>query len=80
MQIKVLTLKNWCIKNITPLAWQRIIIKVLPQFRDRGFDLNVLEEPPADLMFGDEEFTLFSGALDEIYKISFPKEVLERIQ
>ncbi|SMD37732.1 hypothetical protein SAMN04488029_3433 [Reichenbachiella faecimaris] len=79
MKIKVLTLKNWCNKSITPLAWQRIIIKILPEMRDRGFELNALEDPAPDLTFGEEEFQLFTNSLDTVYKITFPKEVLEKI-
>lgn len=80
MRIKVVTLKNWCNKSITPLAWQRVIIKILPEMRERGFELQSLEEPTPDLVFGDEEFKLFASSLDTVYKITFPKEVLERIQ
>lgn len=80
MKIKVLVLKNWCTKNITPLAWQRVIIKTLPQLREKGFELAQLEEPTPEMTFGEEEFGFFSGALDELYKISFPKEVLQKIQ
>jgi len=80
MKIKVVTLKNWCTKNITPLAWQRVIIKLLPQLRTRGFELNQLEEPPDELIFSDAELALVSDALNELYKISLPKEVTEKIQ
>ncbi|WP_420581044.1 hypothetical protein [Reichenbachiella sp.] len=47
--------------------------------RDRGFELNALEDPTPDLTFGEEEFQLFSNSLDTVYKITFPKEVLEKI-
>lgn len=80
MKIKALILKNWCNKNITPLAWQRIIIKILPQLRDKGFSLEDLENPQADHVFGDTEFGLFANTLESLYNISFPKEVLEKIQ
>lgn len=79
MKIKVLTLKNWCNKSITPLAWQRVIIKILPELREKGFELNQLEEPTPDMIFGEDEFQLFTNSLDAVYKIEFPKEVLEKI-
>lgn len=80
MKIKVVILKNWCNKNITPLAWQRIIIKVLPQYRERGFSLEDLENPQDNHVFGDEEFRLFTTTLETLYGISFPKEVLQKMQ
>lgn len=79
MKIKVVILKNWCNKNITPLAWQRIVLKVLPELRACGFELNQLEEPTPDMVFGEKEFEHFSRSLDTVYKIEFPKEVLEKI-
>ncbi|PIB34954.1 hypothetical protein BFP72_05885 [Reichenbachiella sp. 5M10] len=80
MKIKVLTLKNWCNNNITPLAWQRIIIKILPELRNKGFELDELEEPASDRLFQEEEFKLFAEALNTIYNITFPKEVMDKIQ
>ncbi|UXP31977.1 hypothetical protein N6H18_16655 [Reichenbachiella agarivorans] len=80
MKIKVITLKNWCNSNITPLAWQRIIIKILPQLREKGFELDELEEPAPDRLFQEEEFKLFSGALNALYNITFPQEVMDKIQ
>lgn len=80
MKIKVITLQKWCNANITPLAWQRVIIKVLPQLREQGFELDELENPTEDRIFQDAEFKLFAEALTAIYNISFPKEVLEKIK
>lgn len=80
MKIKLVVLKNWCTKNITPLAWQRIVLKVLPQLREKGFDLGELENPGDDRVFTEEEFGLFAKTLESMYGITFPKEVLEKIQ
>ncbi|MGL1886347.1 MAG: hypothetical protein OCD76_07520 [Reichenbachiella sp.] len=80
MKIKVVTLQAWCNKNITPLAWQRIIIKILPQLREKGFELDELENPAPDRIFEDGEFKMFAEALTTIYNISFPKEVMEKFQ
>ena len=55
-------------------------IKILPQLRELGFELNELEEPTPEMVFGDEEFKLFTSSLDIVYKITFPKEVLEKIK
>ncbi len=80
MKIKLTILKNWCTKNITPLAWQRIVLKLLPQLREKGFDLSELENPTDDHFFSEEEFGLFAQTLESMYSITFPKEVLEKIQ
>jgi len=78
MQPKIILLKNWCTKNITPLAWQRIILKILPQLREKGFDLSELESPSEDRCFGEAEFDLFIQTLENMYGMVFPKEVLKK--
>ncbi|MEQ6120909.1 hypothetical protein [Reichenbachiella sp. MALMAid0571] len=80
MKLKILILKNWCTKNITPLAWQRIVLKILPQLREKGFDLSELENPSEERYFGEAEFGLFTQTLESMYGMTFPKEVLEKSQ
>jgi len=80
MKIKILILKTWCNKTITPLAWQRVVIKGLPEFRTKGYELSSLEEPAAEIFFGDAEFAIFSRILGELYSLTFPKEILDKIQ
>lgn len=80
MKIKILLLKTWCNKTITPLAWQRIVIKSLHEFRAKGHELSTLEEPTANDLFGDDEFAVFKKALDELYSTTFPQEILDKIQ
>ena len=80
MKIKLISLKNWCTANITPLAWQRIVLKILPQLRERGFNLSDLEDPNPDQSFGEEEFKLFTATLEAMYGITFPKEIIEKIK
>ncbi|WP_109831033.1 hypothetical protein [Reichenbachiella versicolor] len=79
MKIKIVTLQAWCNKNITPLAWQRIVIKVLPSLREKGFELEELENPDPNRYFDEEEFKLFSETLSSVYQITFPKEEIENI-
>ena len=80
MKLKILILKNWCTKNITPLAWQRIVLKILPQLRENGFDLSELENPDEEMHFGEAEFGLFTQTLENMYGMTFPKKILEEIQ
>ena len=80
MKIKILILKTWCNKTITPLAWQRVVIKGLPEFRTKGHELSSLEEPGANDFFGDAEYAVFTRILGELYSLSFPKEILDKIR
>lgn len=80
MKIKILLLKTWCNKTITPLAWQRIVIKSLNEFRGMGHELSTLEEPNNEVLFGDKEYAVFEKALNDLYDMKFPNEILEKVK
>ncbi len=80
MKIKILLLKTWCEKTITPLAWQRIVIRSLHDFRAKGHELSTLEEPSAEDYFGEGEYAVFEKALKELYDLSFPNEIIEKLR
>ena len=37
--------KNWCNENISPQAWSRIVLRCIPEIREKGLDWNVLDNP-----------------------------------
>lgn len=77
MSIKIVTLQAWCNKNITPLAWQRIVLKALPLLRDNGFELEELENPDPNRAFNEDELKVIEETLESVYKMSFPEEVMQ---
>jgi hypothetical protein len=80
MKIKILLLKTWSNKTITPLAWQRIVIKSLNEFRSMGHELRTLEEPNNEVTFGDKEYDIFAKSLKDLYDMKFPEEILEKVR
>lgn len=77
MKVSVLALKNWCTESITPLAWQRVVIKTLPDLRDNGgFSLEQLEDPDQSVEFKDKEISVINGALKDLYDLNIPDKIL----
>lgn len=76
MSVKAIDLKNWCIDNISPLAWSRIVLKVLPELRDLGHSLDSIENPKADLELNDKVLATIETAMQALYELDLPKEVV----
>ena len=52
--MKAIKIKNWCLENITPQSWSRIVLRTLPQLREHNLDLNEIENPGDDLELNEE--------------------------
>ncbi len=77
MKINALLLKNWCNQHITPLAWQRITMRILPTLREAGLDLSDLQEPSENLFFDEEIMAAFEVAMNELYEQKIPLNMIE---
>lgn len=76
MKVSALALKNWCTESITPLAWQRIVIKCLNELRDHtGYNLAQLEEPDQNMKLEDKAYTIVNAALGDLYDLEIPEEI-----
>ena len=77
MKVSAIALKNWCTESITPLAWQRIVIKCLNDLRDNtGYNLAQLEEPDQNMQFTDKEINIVNAALSDLYDLEIPEEIM----
>ncbi|MEQ9230735.1 MAG: hypothetical protein RIF46_08620 [Cyclobacteriaceae bacterium] len=73
--MKAVDAKNWCIENITPQSWSRIVLKTLPELRAQGLDLKEIENPSEELVLSDEIVAILNGALDALYQLKIEAEV-----
>ncbi|MGB3468489.1 MAG: hypothetical protein WBA74_24600 [Cyclobacteriaceae bacterium] len=64
-------IKEWCYENLSPLAWQRIILKALPNV-DQSVNYEKLEDPAADYMLDETTLNALNNATEQIYKVSLP--------
>ena len=76
MNVLAINLKNWCIDNISPLAWSRIVLKALPQLRDIGFSLDEIENPSDNLELDAKGLKIIEKSMNEIYAMDLPQEVV----
>lgn len=75
MNIKAINLKNWCIENVSPLAWSRIVLRVLPELRDLGHSLETVENPKPDLILNEKSILVIEKAMQSLYEMGIPEEV-----
>lgn len=72
MKLKIL--KDWANQNISPLAWQRIVMRKLPEMRQSGFYLHTLTDE-AELKL--DLIMILDSALGELYQEKFPSDILD---
>lgn len=64
---KVAALKQWCENELTPLAWQRALVRTLPALREHGYDLDELQYPEAEMRINQTYFQLILNTLSKLY-------------
>lgn len=70
MKIEATKIKAWCDSNLSPVAWQRIIVKVSPQFRGTGLKLSDLLNPTEAVLLDDKGYQIIKTAVEETYNVS----------
>ena len=61
-----LKVKQWCDKTLSPLAWTRISMRLLPVFSKEKINLIRLDE---SVMLTDEQLRLIMNTILDVYKI-----------
>jgi len=59
---------HWCNDNVSPVAWQLVVIKALPQLRAHGLELSDLMNPTATLMLPEDAFKTLASCIEELYQ------------
>ena len=77
MAIKAIAYRKWCVDNISPQCWPRILLKSLEVLRSEGHQLNDLEDPQEDLELSPTLLEALNSSLMEIYDIQIAEGVLE---
>lgn len=78
MALKASNYKNWCIDNISPQAWARVVLKNLTLVRERGYTMNQLQHADPDIDLDEELVEAFNSALAELYDLSVDESLLVR--
>lgn len=77
MNVKAIDFKKWCTDNISPLAWSRLVLNVLPELRQLGHNLSTIENPSENLTLGDQEMKALGKAMQALYEMELPAEVID---
>ena len=74
--MKAINYKNWCIENITPQSWPRIVLKSIPEHRDLGVDVAGLQDPTDDLELSEEVLAILNKWMDELYELQIKEGMI----
>ncbi len=70
---KVSELKSWCESELTPLAWQRALVKTMPAMRKFGYELDELQYPNKEIRISQGYFQLICVTLGKLYSSRQPE-------
>jgi len=73
MKILAEKMQEWCNKTISSVAWQRIVLRALPQLRENGLELSDLMNP-SNLELSDKTFDIIVATIEELYQVKVPSE------
>ncbi len=76
MAVKAINFKNWCVENITPQSWSRLVLKSIDTIRAEGLSMKELENPSQDLVLSESLYSQLNKALNELYEMSIEQESL----
>lgn len=76
MKVSAIKLKKWSEEVISPLAWQRTVLKALPALKELGYELNTLMNPDEKLFFTEVAFEALEKAIKELYQIEILPELV----
>lgn len=64
---RIQPLKRWAEAELTPLAWSRVVIRLLPVLRDFGCDFSEIQKPTLDTKVERDVYLLLIATIEEIY-------------
>jgi hypothetical protein len=73
MKVSAEKIKEWSNQEISPIAWQRIIVKALPQLREEGLEFSDLMNP-TNLVLSGKAFKVVASVVEELYQVELPVE------
>lgn len=75
MKIEAKKIKKWCDDNLSVVAWQRIIVKVSPEFRGSGLNIKNLMNPDDTILLDDNQYGIIKNAIEETYSVGIEIKV-----
>jgi hypothetical protein len=77
MSVKAISFKGWCVENVSPQCWPRVLLKSLEALREEGLQLNTMENPPEDMILSESLFEALNNSLFLIYEIKIEEGILD---
>ena len=71
--MKIGEIKNYLNQNIAPMAWQRIQIRLLPEFKAKGFYFHTMTD---DRELDSDIVNDINAAIKDLYGEPLPSEFL----
>jgi len=67
--MKVILIKKWCDEQLSPLAWQRIVMKNFDVFKSIDWGITELSNPNEDMEISEDLLDIVMQTVRELYKV-----------
>jgi len=74
--MQALKIKKWCDENITPIAWQRIVMKNLDVFKTKGWGVTEMNNPDESINLDVTMIEAVKATIKELYQVEIPEAIL----
>jgi len=71
---KVLPIKRWCEKELTPVAWARVLVRILPVLRQYGYNFSDIQNPGPSTQIRNDFYFVILATIQEIYELSYEEQ------
>lgn len=68
--MKVGDVKKWLNNELTPYTWQRVLMRLLPSFREEGMYFHTITD---EHELSDKLLDLIDKTLKDLYKVNLPR-------
>lgn len=66
------SIKGWCDNTLSPMAWSRVLTRLLPYLNQKGFFFQDLQEPKEGTVLPPDVINEIRATIHEIYQENMP--------
>lgn len=75
----VLPIKIWCERNLTPVAWPRILLRVFPIMSEYGYDFTDMQKPNFETKISHDFYLVVRATIIEIYNRDYEEKLRAKL-
>lgn len=71
---KMHVIKSWCEEKLTPVAYARVLVRILPVLREYGYSFHEMQHPTLQTRINHDFFLVIKATIREIYAEEYQRQ------